>query len=166
MRLNASAVGTPSSGEPAGAVPSAMAAIRSATVSISRPDWTAVVRPRRSTARACQGFRLTISRFRIAVGLSSAAGAGKLTGQNMPSSASSAARFGASSAWSTMNGPSVRSSKAKAARSTRVWKAASFGTPSGRPNSYGTQSARGGVIFSVCGRIRLMETVGRPAASR
>ena len=60
----------------------------------------------------------------------------------------------------------LESSSCKAARITRFWNAGSFGGPKGRPSSNGTQSARGGLVFSVCGRIRLIATVGMPSSSR
>jgi hypothetical protein len=63
-------------------------------------------------------------------------------------------------------GPVSRSISRKAARTTRFWKAGSRGGPKGRPSSNGTHSARGGLVFSVCGRIRLIATVAIPSSSR
>ena len=46
--------------------------------------------------------------------------------------------------------------------STRRWNAGSSGSPSGRPSGKGTQSPRGGFVFSMCGRTRPMTTVAMP----
>ncbi len=74
---------------------------------------------------------------------------------------------GSSSGKSSMTtGPLSRSSSRSAARITRFWNAGSPGGPKGRPSSNGTQSARGGLVFSVCGRIRLIATVAIPSSSR
>jgi hypothetical protein len=37
--------------------------------------------------------------------------------------------------------------------------------PNGRPNSNGTHNARGGLVFSACGRIKAMVTVAIPSYS-
>ena len=79
----------------------------------------------------------------------------------------SGSRRGSSSGKSCSNtGPSVRSSNLRAVSKTRRWNTGSMGGPKGRPSSNGTHSARGGRVFSVCGRIRLIETVARPSSSR
>ena len=63
-------------------------------------------------------------------------------------------------------GPPSSTSMPSAASSTRFWNAASFGGPNGRPSSNGTHSARGGFVFSACGRISTMATVAMPSSSR
>ena len=79
----------------------------------------------------------------------------------------SGSRRGSSSGKSCSNtGPSVRSSNLRAVSKTRRWNTGSMGGPKGHPSSNGTHSARGGRVFSVCGRIRLIETVARPSSSR
>ena len=60
---------------------------------------------------------------------------------------------------------SVSSSRAKTASSTARCSATSSGCPRGSPNGNGTHSARGGLIFSVCSRMRLIATVTSPASS-
>jgi len=63
-------------------------------------------------------------------------------------------------------GPFDESSRRSAASTTRRWNAASLGAPNGRPSSNGTHKARGGRVRSVCGRTRLIATVGMPSTSR
>jgi hypothetical protein len=53
-----------------------------------------------------------------------------------------------------------------AANSTRFWNAVSPGGPNGRPSSNGTHKARGGRVFSACGRISAIATVAMPSSSR
>jgi hypothetical protein len=63
-------------------------------------------------------------------------------------------------------GPPSSTSMPSAARITRFWNAGSFGGPNGRPSSNGTHSARGGFVFSACGRINTTATVAMPSSSR
>jgi hypothetical protein len=63
-------------------------------------------------------------------------------------------------------GPPPSTSIPSAARMTRFWNAASPGGPIGRPNSNGTHNARGGLVFSACGRISAITTVAMPSSSR
>ena len=73
---------------------------------------------------------------------------------------------GASSGKSASTGPATSSSRPRAARSTRRWKAASPGAPRGRPSSKDVHRVRGGRILSLCSRTRLRTTVGIPARSK
>jgi hypothetical protein len=121
------------------------------------------------TASSYQGLRSAISlvsaRSMSRASVSSATGGAKLTGQAQPSVSPSGP--GASSGKSARTGGvSWPSNSSRAARRTRRWKSGWFGAPNGRPSSNGTASARGGRIFSVWARTRLMPTVGTPSSSR
>ena len=128
-----------------------------------------VVRPLFVTAMSYQERSSWISWFNVprsrSVSLKTVAGAGKETGQ--ANTACSSDDTGASSGKSTSTaGPFGASSNSNTPRRTRVCHAASPGTPNGRPSSKGTHSARGGLILSVCSRIRLIWVVEIPSSSR
>lgn len=133
-----------------------------------RPLTPTVVRPRFLTARSYHERNRIISLLKASrncsVLLRLAFSAGRFTGQAHAALMSSEA--GASSGKSSSIGPLDASKSFKAASSTFVWNEASLGTPRGRPNSKETHRARGGLMISVCSRMRLICVVGTPSSSK
>ena len=135
-----------------------------------RPLAIGADRPRCATYTSCQGARRRSSARTSATSPASpSATPPNETGQDQlpPSSWPSSSPAGASSGKSSrMTGPSRRSSRPSAARSTRRWKSGSWGAPNGRPSSNGTHRNRGSSIRSVLTRTRLMPVVAMPSSSR